>query len=274
MSLDLETMTLSTFATWRKNKSSDIFCVEYSDESNQSVLYGHRDGTISHIDKRSGTFVFFRNDFSVKKPSSLFGSVTSICKIDPFKVLAKGSFGRLHMHDLRYSSSQQEINSSRSLVCEFEKPKSLQTSPSQQRYNGIAINVRNNSVVSPFKSEGSGKNCHLGLWSLQSGNLMSEIPIVDNISLCASPCISKQRKQCHETTGAGFCELSPIITSGWYLDSQEISNDGNGNEKQNIMIRERKGSWGIWIKTDNSIYKSLNSYPPPNTGGIHHITFP
>ena len=120
MSLDLETMTLSTFATWKKKKSSDIFCVEYSDESNQSVLYGHRDGTISHIDKRSRDFGFFRNDVTVNKSSSLFGSVTSICKLDHFKVLVKGSFGGLHIHDLRYSSSKQEIISSKSLVQQFE----------------------------------------------------------------------------------------------------------------------------------------------------------
>ena len=81
---------------------------------------------------------------------------------------------------------------------------------------------------------------HLASWSLQSGDLISEFSVVDNISLCASPCISMQRKQCHETNGASFDELSLIYTSGCNLDNKDISDDHRGNNSQNMIIKNGK----------------------------------
>ena len=47
-----------------------------------------------------------------------------------------------------------------------------------------------------------------------------------------------QRQQCHETNGASFYELSPILcTSGRNLDNKEIGDDGSCNNSQNMMIK-------------------------------------
>eukprot|EP00957_Ditylum_brightwellii_P150256 11442805-Ditylum_brightwellii.AAC.1 len=88
--------------------ASDALCVEYHDNDRcDTIMYGHRNGNISLLDCRSGSFSSIIKPVHSSRRShqqmdECFGSVTSIQSLGSGEsIIAKGSFGSLRVFDIR-----------------------------------------------------------------------------------------------------------------------------------------------------------------------------
>ena len=288
--LDIETRTLRNVL---RNKTkqplpidslsqfeSDAFCVEYF---GNSIVYGHRNGTISILDERSGILthsLYSAFNFNQKKQrrANIYGSISSLRVIDndesflscPFSIVAGTSFGACVQHDLRRTGFRYEKKQSlcdSSLVRQMEIPsfENLDQNSSTQ-CRGIAISPDKKTCVLPYISNTSSKR--LGMWSLVSGRYVGSFPI--GVPVTGESCTSENYPI------APYCELSETVTPAWEIKQRYSCNE---RTRANIScsVSKKPNSWGLWLKCGNETKVESSSschFPPNEIGAIHHVTFP
>ncbi|KAI2508067.1 hypothetical protein MHU86_6359 [Fragilaria crotonensis] len=216
---------------------SDALCVDYVNEN--SILFGHRNGSISFCDTRTKQIQL------VAEPQRHAGSSTSILSLANGRVfLAKKSFGSCYMFDIRKMSPRKKA----ALLWHLPVP-SDQGNPTLSTYcSGLAVDPSQTFAVSPFSD--SDRRGHFAVWSLTNGQLLGS----KSCQKAASQIVQGQ-----SGTGMPHCELRSTITPSWQFDK-----DSNGND---VMKRKSK-AWSLWFKSGEVVPQA-----PQCAGSIHQLTF-
>lgn len=239
--LNSETQTHIADATIANLSDSDPLCIQYRIKcDNKQLLVGHRDGTMSMLDLRSGGII----NTSLSRGG--FGSISTIQQLttNDHLIVAKGSFGACRIFDVRRMTNNKQNKSQ----CERASvwtllPRTDVHLTKSTNCTGIAIDPLESVVISPYATQ--NHEVMAGLWSVGSGTLLTTIKL-DN--------------QLGDSTGEDcplFCELNSQITSGFRMSYV--------NESSPVITSSR---WGVWYKSHSSA-----EYLPPGAGGIKHISF-
>ena len=233
--LNLCTNQIITHKLGTQLSDSDPLSIQYRvNQSDDTLLCGHRNGIVSMIDTRSASFKMVvslsRYDFKLK-----FGSVSSIHQLcsNEHLVIAKGSFGSCCIFDMRRCGKPSSL-------LKYCSPSDVHCTKSVNCI-GLAVDPNESVVISPYVTQ---KNeVMAALWSIRSGQLLQTL------------------KLDYSTNDDGrcplFCELKAPYTSGFRLS---LANKSSG-------FIERK-NWGVWYKIG-----SVSEQLPAGAGGIHHLSF-
>ena len=231
---------------------SEPLCVQFrrNDNKNQ-VLFGHRDGSVSLIDRRSGDALFASDTY----PGESFGSATSIqpLKKDDNLVVCRGSFGACRIFDLRRLSNNNDRHSryQQSTVVEMSIPDSMVHQTRSVECTGLAIDPSESIAIAPFANHDN--DILFAMWDISTGELLRTLNLNSSIRHTRPDALINDIP-----SPIQFCELSNAITSGYEMLCG----------KNSPIISSTSSSWGLWYKT-NVFSDSMQ----PDGGGIHHITF-
>lgn len=230
---DLRSTTSFEMRT-RDFSKSDALCVEYLAEN--TILYGHRNGSISLLDTRTRTIQ------SVACADEQTGSTTSVLPLTNGNMfLAKKAFGSCGLFDIRKMSPDRKDSS---MVWNMRVPKNTVNAMLSTCCSGIATDPTQTIAIAPF-ADGQRRS-HFALWSLTNGELVGT-------KLCNSTA--------NRNTGIGLphCELRSTITPTWQLKSDH---DGAST------VRRRPNAWGLWFKSGQ-----VETEAPCCVGSIHQLMF-
>jgi hypothetical protein len=201
-------------------------------------LIGHRNGSISIVDKR----VRHANIHRAVDAGKL-GSTTSITVMHGDNVfLTKQSFGSCFLWDVRNMGS--ESAGKVKVVHHLEVPAHAIHPTKSSCCNGVAVDPTNSFAISPFVNT-KERPC-LALWSLSTGAFIGSKELASDGT--------------SENVGMPHCELSKTITPAW----KPATCAGDGD-----TIKPEKGAWGLWFKCGMS-----GPMMPSFVGSIHQVTFP
>jgi hypothetical protein len=216
---------------------SDALCVDYLNEN--SILFGHRNGSISCCDTRTKQIQL------VAEPQGRAGSSTSIMSLaNGWVFLAKKSFGSCYMFDIRKMSARKDA----ALIWHLPVPSDKANPTLSSHCSGLAVDPSQTFAVSPFAD--SDRRGHFAVWSLTNGQLLGSKP-------CQKA--SSHLVQGQSGNGMPHCELRSTITPSWQFDT-----DSNGNG----VIKRKSNSWSLWFKSGE-----VDPQAPQRAGSIHQLSF-
>lgn len=269
----LDLVSGATVSIRDKWSHSESMCLQFrtkgsSGSSQNSILFGHRDGSVSMIDTRcrANDALFAKSAASLPGSLSSFGSATSIQPLqrDDNLVVVKGSFGPCRVLDFRRFGGTISYNSSRrsssrhqqsATLLELSIPDSLDHHQTKSvRCTGLAIDPTENVVIAPFAStqqEGSGDNIQFALWDLNNGDFLRALDLNNS---------NDNTKNSAGGPLAAFCELSNVTTCGYEMICARDSDEP--------MVSSKDSLWGLWFKTN-----VLSDSTSQDSGGIHHLMF-
>lgn len=254
---DIETFE-STMYRSRPWVNSEIMCIQYLKENNNTVLCGHRDGSLSVLDKRSGDMF---NTGKMENSGRLLGSITNILPLRNDLVLVKGSFGSSRLLDVRCLKNRRmgdASNNDQALLAELTAPGEVVHEMLSTRCVGCAVDPTERMTIAPFVSKQN--ELIFGLWCNITGRYIRGIEMdCENLIKDIVPYTDMGTGTAITAARSVFCELSATITPAFSMHT------AHRDEEPRVMAT--KGSWGLWFKTG-----SLST--PVSGGGIHHITFP
>eukprot|EP00956_Cyclotella_meneghiniana_P016788 scaffold26817_cov38-Cyclotella_meneghiniana.AAC.3 len=239
--LNLETQAIVTDATISNWSDSDPLCIQYRMKcDNKQLLVGHRDGTMSMLDIRSGGIT------NTSLSYEGFGSISAIQQlaINDHLLVAKGSFGACRVFDVRRMTNNKKKKSQREQASVWNLlPQADVHLTRSTNCTGIAVDPIESVVISPYATQ---KNeVMAGVWSIESGILLRTIKL-DN--------------QSGGGTGRDcplFCEMNSQITPGFRISDND--------ESIPVITSSR---WGVWYKSHSSA-----ACLPPGASGIKQLSF-
>ena len=238
--LDFQSMQLMTRPVEWKYRS-EALCVEHLNCTNSnSLLYGHRNGSVSILDCRENALMYAGK-------STDFGSVTSLESLDKVdksnEFVAKGSFGACRLFDIR-KLSNNNTKDNRSAPALVHEMFYLDTKPSQHLANassgcaGMTVASNGTTLISPCMKGSTEPSVCLGAWNLSSGSFLREISLSSIVAhepavLCVDGATNEAGigNKCSSdfvSLGSRYCEM----VSSW--DMNQIEEE----------------SMGAWIKFD------------------------
>lgn len=252
--LSFQLLSRQGLSVLSEKSTSDTLCVEFLNTS--TTVYGHRNGSISTIDHRSGSVSYITKE----QPS---GSIMSLISdqqsnrtaISPHQIIAKGSFGRNYIFDVRkcgggsnYLAKRYKPSSLLHILSVPEENNVAAHPVKSSNCSGLALDPTGSIIVSPFIDRTA--NLRLGVWTTNTGKLVKSL-LVNNPNSVSSPL---------------YCELSPHSTSAYKFEPNFI--DCNEDKGGDCSFCLPTGAWGLWFKCGELIDGS-----PEESSGIHHILF-
>ena len=242
---------------------SDVLCMEADSESffsKKCLAMGHRNGQISLWDTASNRVS--NRSLSYNLNLNSFGSTTSLSWLsNGYQILARGSLGDCHLHDVRRmgnlsgaASSSSSKRADPSLLWELSVPPSSEGVRSKIALycNGIVMDPSQTVSISYLLSR--SEEPIYGFWSLTTGQWIGEKQLTPNSSKGPTKVSEKPPP---------FLELCQTITPVFTTD------------ERGGMFRDSadKNRFGIWFKcgrsvspTDGTPTQSLRS------GNIYHMS--
>lgn len=216
---------------------SDALCVDYLNEN--TLLFGHRNGAISLLDKRREHIQM------VASADMQGGSTTSVLPLaNGCMFLAKKSFGSCQMFDIRKMSESKDS----AMVWHLQVPRGTANATLSSCCSGVAVDPTQTIAISPF-ADGQRRG-HFALWSLTTGHLIGSKPIQNS---------TLNTLQGQSSIGLPHCELRSTITPSWQLGTEQ---DGNN------VVKRKSNAWSLWFKSGE-----VDSHAPRCMGSIHQLTF-
>ena len=214
--------------------SSELLCVRNG--TRDEFLIGHRNGQISRMDWRTHEITSTTAAHVSKSHvnnSDVFGPVYSIHAIrNGEQHVVRSMFGRMCLYDAREPTKT---------LCEYEYPTTALPRLTNKCI-GIATNPGENVVMSPFVNTDESPVPCMGLWNLQSGQLIRHVPLATEAEA--------DQLGSSVVNGIRWVELCEKRTFGYYP----------GNDM-------RKRTFGIW-------YKCGIGGGDVSGVNLHHISFP
>eukprot|EP00593_Proboscia_inermis_P014048 CAMPEP_0171306762 /NCGR_PEP_ID=MMETSP0816-20121228/16802_1 /TAXON_ID=420281 /ORGANISM="Proboscia inermis, Strain CCAP1064/1" /LENGTH=298 /DNA_ID=CAMNT_0011788563 /DNA_START=505 /DNA_END=1401 /DNA_ORIENTATION=+ len=272
------------------NRKSDMQCVEY-DALLHRIIYGHRNGSVSVVDDRSGYVVCNLDSSWVDKQSTSpsFGCASSVKSLSahngPNQVLVKGSFGSCHLFDLRkvggcgLSPRGTGCSYTRNHAMLFQMPIppdfNTDTVASGKYCSGLAIDSLGLTAISPFVGLDSKNRLEsfFGFWSLSKGIFLDSIPItryIESTPVLTSSGMVQEEEGPHFLNDKSrlYCELSSTTTCAIQWENIKSVEDCENKTAEDFFVKELDGFKGVWFKSGMPI-SERHSF-----SGIHHAAFP
>jgi len=257
--LDVEREAIIDTARLCRNRclQSEITSVGHRD-CGTTLLYGHRNGTLSVVDPRSGSCQS-SNSLPRGQKDDPFGSITSVLPIDAGgnMIYSRGSFGSSMIYDVRRLGGALTSLLHHLTVPTSERVDRMRTTGSY----GAAFDPMRTTTFSPYV-DGHG-TCRVGMWSLQTGKFVGSYPI-------------DQGGRSRRTSRFPWVEISDRITDAWRLervdplDQDPLNQENCGDPGCEFAVRRDSSCWSLWFKC--GYYKDESM--PRSIGGINQLCFP
>lgn len=241
---------------------SDMLCVEFL--NNTTTVNGHRNGSISMIDHRSGSASYIIS--KQEQQSNCF--ITSLLTFSEqqhcstsshYTVIAKGSFGTNFIFDIRNMGHRNNTNKC-AVGGRCTKPSTLLYTLSVPDENGrgahgvkssncsgLAVDPTGTILISPFID--NNRDIRFGIWTIDTGRFLKSLAVDQRFGSPVQPL---------------YCELSQNVTHACMFQ-QKVRNPAINNLTGPYVTKE---SWGLWFKCG-----ALARNAPEEISGVHHVVF-